>query len=208
MTKKRSVCPCLTCCKRNIRTMHSLSSKKLSLFLALLLAALLWPGCGAPPPAPSRLSASYNISRDGYLHYRIPIGWYDVTADSQSHGNAIWLLRNDYAATITVNEIRIDESARGEIAQQGLSTLARLTMFLSSQDKGALLQKPPEDFMLNDRRCCSYELVMPKNGDILRTVLYDVGGKVYAVAALRTGGAKDASELMDVQMSFLEGLRW
>ncbi len=188
--------------------MQLLPSQKLSLFLALLITALLWPGCGAPPPAPPRLSPSYNISRDGFLHYRIPIGWYDVTADSQSHGNAIWLLRNDYTATITVNEIRIDQSARSELAQQGLSTLARLTMFLSSKDKGALLQKPPEDFMLHDRRCCSYELVMPGNGDILRTVLYDVGGKVYAVAALRGGNAKDAAELGAVQMAFVEGLKW
>lgn len=188
--------------------MHPRPSHKLSLLLALLAAALLWPGCGAPPPAPPPLSASYNISRDGYLHYRLPIGWFDVTADSQAHGNAIWLLRSDYAATITVNEIRIDENARSEIGRQGLAQLARLTMFLATHDKGALLQHPPEEFELHGHPCCSYELVMPSNGDILRTVLYDVGGKVYAVAALRTGAAKNLSDLGDVQMSFLEGLKW
>jgi hypothetical protein len=188
--------------------MRLLLSKKSSLLLALLLSVLLWPGCGTPPPSPSRLSTSYGIARDGFLHYRLPAGWFDVTADSQAHGNAIWLLRSDYAATITVNEIRIDASARDEISRQGLAQLARLTMFLSTNNKGALLQRPPEDFVVRGHQCCSYELLMPANGDILRTILLDSGQKIYAVAALRTAGAKDEAELRAVQMEFVEGLRW
>jgi hypothetical protein len=183
-------------------------SRVQAFLLTLLLAALLWPGCGAPPPPAPRLSASYSIARDGYLHYRLPVGWYDVTADSQAHGNAIWLLRSDYAATITVNEIRIDALGRDEVAHQGLATLARLTMFLSTNGQGALLQRAPEEFTVRGRPCCSYELVVPSNGDILRTILLDVGDKVYAVTALRTGGLKDEGEVPAVQMEFLEGLRW
>lgn len=191
------------------RRMRLPRSRKSSLLLTLLLAILLWPGCGTPPPSPSsRLSTSYSIARDGYLHYRLPTGWFDVTADSQAHGNAIWLLRSDYGATITVNEIRIDASARNEIARSGLTTLARLTMFLSTRDKGALLQRPPEEFEVHGRSCCSYELMLPSSGDILKTILLDLGDKVYAVAALRASGAKDASELGAVQMAFVEGLKW
>jgi hypothetical protein len=188
--------------------MYRFLSDKSSFLLALLLSALLWPGCGAPPPPAPRLSASYSIARDGYLHYRVPTGWYDITADSQAHGNAIWLLRSDYAATITVNEIRVDAAARNEIARQGLTTLARLTMFLSTRDKGALLQKAPEEFTVRSHPCCSYELILPSNGDILRTVLLDIGDKVYAVATLRTSGLKDGGEIAAVQMAFLEGLKW
>jgi hypothetical protein len=183
-------------------------SEKSSILLALLLSALLWPGCGAPPPSPPPLQASYSIARDGYLHYRLPLGWFDVTADSQAHGNAIWLLRSDYGATITVNEIRVDANARDEISRQGLTTLARLTMFLSTPDKGALLQRAPEEFAVRGRPCCSYELLIPASGDILRTILLDSGEKVYAVAALRTSAVKDGSEVAAVQMSFVEGLRW
>jgi len=179
-----------------------------SFLLALLLAALLGAGCGAPPPSPPRLSAAYGIARDGYLHYRLPIGWYDVTTDSQAHGNAVWLLRSDYAATITVNEIRVDASARDEITRLGLIPLARLTMFLSTQDKGALLQRPPEEFTLRGCPCCSYELAIPSSGDILRTIILDAGEKVYAVAALRTGGMNGEAEVAAVQMEFVEGLRW
>lgn len=180
-----------------------------SLLVALLLGALLLgPGCGTHPPSPPPFSASFGIARDGYLHYRLPVGWFDVTADSQAHGNAIWLLRSDYAATITVNEIRIDANAREEIARQGLVQLARLTMSLSSQGKGALLQRPPEEFTLRGHPCCSYQMVMPSTGDILRTILLDAGDKVYAVVALRTGGKSDEADIAAVQMGFLEGLRW
>jgi len=188
--------------------MRPLLSRNPSLLLPLILASLLWPGCGAPPPSPARLSASYSIARDGYLHYRLPTGWFDVTADSQAHGNAIWLLRSDYAATITVNEIQLDASARNEISRAGLSTLARLTMFLSTRDKGALLQRPPEEFEVGGRPCCSYELLLPSSGDILRTILLDAGEKVYAVVALRGTGAKDGAELEAVQLAFVGGLKW
>lgn len=166
------------------------------------------PGCATPPPSPPPLSTTFSIARDGYLHYRLPAGWYDVTADSQAHGNTVWLLRSDYAATITVNEIRIDANAREEINRQGLIPLARLTMFLSTQDKGALLQRPPEEFTLRGYSCCSYELEMPVTGDVLRTILLDAGGRVYAVAALRTGGKSDEAEVEGVQMIFVEALRW
>jgi len=180
-----------------------------SLLPALLLASLLLAaGCGAPPPSRPPLSTAYSIARDGYLHYRVPAGWFDVTADSQAHGNAIWLLRSDYAATITVNEIRIDSVAREEIRHQGLIPLARLTMFLSSKDKGALLQRPPEEFQMQGHACCSYELFVPSTGDILRTILLDSGEKVYSVSALRTGGANKAADLAAVQMEFLEALKW
>jgi hypothetical protein len=42
----------------------------------------------------------------------------------------------------------------------------------------------------------------------LRTVLFDVGEKVYAVAALRSSSAKDAADLEVVQMAFLEAMKW
>ncbi len=186
-------------------TPHSLLQKSV---LALILVVLLGNGCGAPPPAPPRLSTPYSIARAGYLRYRLPVGWFDVTADSQAHGNAVWLLRSDYAATITVNEIRVDATARSEVARAGLTTLARLTMFLSTQDKGALLQKPPEEFVVRGRPCCSYELLLPSSGDVLRTILFDAGEKFYAVAALRASGMSKGADVADVQMEFVEGLRW
>jgi hypothetical protein len=189
-------------------TLHPIPLERsfpLALFLAIILLAA---GCGAPPPPPPSFSTTFSIARDGYLHYRLPAGWFDVTADSQAHGNAIWLLRSDYAATMTVNEIRIDTIARREIQHQGLIPLARLTMFLSTKEKGALLQRPPEEFQVQGHRCCSYELLIPSTGDLLRTILLDSGEKIYAVSALGTGGTNKGEDLAAVQMAFLEALRW
>jgi len=70
------------------------------------------------------------------------------------------------------------------------------------------LQRPPEEFTLRGYPCCSYELEMPATGDVLRTILLDADGRVYAVAALRTSGKSDEADVEGVQMSFVEGLRW
>lgn len=174
----------------------------------LLAAALTLTGCGVQPPSPPALSPVYNTSRDGYLYYRLPSGWFDVTADSQAHGNAIWLLRNDYAATITVNEIQIDASAREEIARNGMIPLAQLTMSLSERERKAVLQRFPEEFVMKGQRCCLYELAMPSTGDLLRVVLLSAGKRVYAVAALTEGKASGEGDVAVVQMKFVEELRW
>ncbi len=184
-----------------------LRSSLLPFLLALLLSS---SGCGTvSPPASVVLHAPVFTSRDGILHYRLPAGWFDVTADSQATGKAVWLVRNDYAATLTVREMYVDSAAREELHRQGLTSIARMTARLEAGSKAGVVVHQPESLKMNGTPACVYDIA-DGAGDTMRTILFDTGDRLYAVALLLNAGtgAPTAEEAYGVQKSFAEALRW
>jgi hypothetical protein len=146
------------------------------------------------------------ISRDGILQYRIPAGWSDASNDAQSPLTVVWLVRNDYAATISVREVRLDPAARYDVRRAGIKKVAHLSLALST---GSLLRSP-HIFAFGNTDFCAYEIMNPSTLDTIRVVLFDTGSKVYEVSALLQGGTKQgtAEAVFAVQQSFVQSLRW
>ncbi len=178
----------------------------------LLLAgiALFLAGC-APTreaSAPGR-SASSVLSRDGGFSYRIPPGWFDASADSQARGHTTLLIRNDYAATIAVDEVRLDGAARSELRQNGLIPVAQLLLSLSSWDRDAILTMAPRLVSLDDRQACRYGLASPNGEDVVEVTLVESGDRLYTVRVLVSGKRGGAEEVLrTVQEEFLGTVRW
>lgn len=175
--------------------------------LAPLLAGFLL-GCstGSSPP----FHAPYFTARDGGFSYRIPAGWYDASADSQSAGHAVWLLRDDYGATIAVNELYVDSAARSVLRDDGMSQLATLSMMLAAAGNPYTLEQAPQTSRINGKVSCTYQLTTSPGNDALRVVLVDTGRKVYMVTALVPGETMGAvrNHVFDVQEEFLNTVRW
>ncbi len=182
------------------------------LFQALLLTTVvLIAGCATAPPASNVvLNTPYASSRDGALRYRLPAGWFDATADTQGAGHVIWLLRNDYAATIAVNEIHLDGAAREALRSGGVIRLANLSMALAAGGSSYTVVQQPEEMQVNGRPLSVCALTTTPANDILRVVLVDTGGKVYSITALVPGETKrgDQSEIFSVQDALVGSLRW
>jgi hypothetical protein len=179
------------------------------LFRVSLFALMVIGGCATPPPPPEApIPSSYLSSRDGDLHYLVPDGWFDATSDSQAAGPVIWILRSDFGATITVNEIHVDAQARRDLGKGGLLQLARLTQSLRSQNDQSVLLHPPRLFTSGGRQLCTYDLLSGK--DTVRVILVDTGRRVYTVSALvqGTGDEAGSSEVFDVVQRFVNTLRW
>lgn len=176
----------------------------------LLIAALSLFGCaGAPRFAEVPLQSSYTVSRAGLLHYKVPVGWFDATSDSQSVATEIWLVKNDYAAMISVSEIVIDTETRQAIKREGLIRLASLSISLSGSDGSATLIDPPETLPVDGTNSCSYTVFKPISNDTVRVVLIPAGERVFEVVALTSGKQRRVStrEVFSAQQSFLRGLR-
>ncbi|MBI4535786.1 MAG: hypothetical protein HY708_05870 [Ignavibacteriae bacterium] len=157
------------------------------------------------------LHPDYHTSRDSVLHYRVPLGWFDAThVEERNSGGTIWLVRSDYAATISVSEVNMDPDARKQVSRQGLVGLARLTMGLEAGEKTRVLLRPPQTFSVNGREFCSYELANLATSDSVRVVLVDADEKVYELTALVVGERRRATtdKVYSTQQTFLEQLKW
>jgi hypothetical protein len=172
-----------------------------------LLLALLLAGCTTSRFSTSLLHPPYTTSPDGLLHYRLPLGWFDASSDSQATGHAVLLIRNDYGATIAVDEVYLDSAARILLHREGLFQAAQLMLSLTSWERGTVLTIPPHRIWLNGLECYRYTMEVTATHDTLDVTLLNAGEKVYAVSGLLsprgTGGFFER-----LQDSFITTLRW
>lgn len=152
------------------------------------------------------------VSRDGVLHYRVPVGWFRTGngSDAEKTRKTIWLMRDDFAATITVSEVNVDAEARKQIDREGLRRAADVTMRLATEKTTRRMTRPPAPLVLENAEFVSYELADPVTHDSLRVVLLDATRKLYEVTALVAGEKKlvTTKETYAAQASFLRHLRW
>jgi len=121
----------------------------------------------------------------------------------------VLLIRNDYGATIAVDEVYLDANARGQLQQGGLMQIAQLMMSLTSWDNGTILTDPPRALTLNGQKFCRYRMAAAASQDSLQVTLLDTGKKVYAVSVLLSGKGAGRDGVFDVlQDSFVSSLRW
>ena len=183
------------------------------LHAAPLLLGLLFilSSCARPPYSTESLSTGPLLtSRDGRLRYGVPTGWFDATSHAKSSRSAVWLVRNDYRASIAVNTIDIDEETRREVKRNGLLRVGQLSMQLNTNVRSAVIVQPPKVDRTNGREYCVYEIDEPATRDRIRVALVDTGDSVYEVTALQTGGDRPGTsqEVFSVQDLFLARLKW
>jgi len=180
-----------------------------SALVALALASLT--GCSGSPEAARESSArAVHRSRDGRLQYVTPPGWFDATADSQAAGHAVWIIRNDYGATLTIDEVRLDAAAVAMVGTGGLEPLAQLLMTLPSGDRPVRTVGAPETVERDGKAYCEYAVEVYETGDLLRVVLFRAGERVYSStlvvpAAVRERGTE---QLAEAQAAFLGSVSW
>jgi hypothetical protein len=175
----------------------------------LLFAGLLLAACGGTSVvAPGILHPSYATARDGVLRYRLPAGWFDVTADPQSGGHALLLIRNDYRATIAVDEVRLDAAAKVALRKDGLMGLAPLLASLGTWEKGRVMVEAPRPLRLDDTEMCRYALAGNGAGERVEVTLVNASGRIYAVSVLLSEQGGKNGVFGALQEGFLSSLRW
>jgi hypothetical protein len=175
------------------------------------LALTFWVGCSGSPQA-SRDSRVPEVhrSRDGRIQYVTPSGWFDATADSQAAGHAVWIIRNDYGATLTIDEVRFDPAAQAAVREEGLEPLARLLMTLPSGDRPVRALSGPEPFERNGKVYCGYEVEAYETRDMLRVVVFRVDELVYSSTLVVPAAARErgVDQLLEAQAAFLGSITW
>jgi len=180
----------------------------------IILLALLWPGCARVPydsdyPMTDEVVKSLNND----LQIRVPKGWFATTDESSAPNLLIWLVREDYGATMGVTEIHADVNTRRKLEREGLEALAGISFALKAErakGKAEIVTKPKE-FKLNGRHFCSYEYSTDGGKTLVRVVVFSTGRHFYDFAAIpaeKKGVKVDPRNLFIIQQSVLNSLRW
>jgi hypothetical protein len=137
------------------------------------------------------------------------VGWFDATADSQSASHAILIIRNDYGATIAVDEVRLDDAAREHLHQGSVMEAAQVLMSLSTWDRGTVLVQGPRLLTLAGKEVCRYTMSATAARDQIEVTVLDTGGKMYSVSVLLSGKAENRAGVFEqLQDDFVGSLRW
>jgi hypothetical protein len=182
---------------------------KISLFSVFLLV-----GCASVPyeanyPMTDEVVKSLNED----IQIKVPKGWFATTDESNAPNLLVWLVREDYGATMAISEIKADADTRRQLERKGLGALAEISFALKSErakGKAEMLVKPKE-FKVDGRKFCSYEYSTDGRKTIIRVVVFDTGKHLYdfaVVPAEKEGGKTDPKNLFVIQQSVLRSLQW
>ncbi len=178
--------------------------------LAVPALALLLSACASriAYPADYPLTATLFSFRSAPVHGRIPQGWFAPAEDTLAPGLAAWLVAQDYSASLTIREIRLDERARAAARSEGLPFVARMSLaFRTAADTATAVTSPPQEFSAGRGTFSAYEC--RSQGIDARVAVFSAGGRYFeceAAPARRNGSPVNAGGLFRIQQSVLASL--
>ncbi len=178
---------------------------------ALFILLLLLYGCAGPQRSTeSPSTVPLLTSRDGLIRYPLPPGWFDATSHAKESRPVVWIVRNDYGASISINTITIDDRTRRQYKQDGLFRTGQLSLQLNTSTRSAVVLQLPKLERLNGKEYCVYEIEEPATRDRIRVAVFDTGERVYEVTALNAveGPSATDPDAFSILDRFLALLHW
>ena len=178
--------------------------------IAAVFVLLILASCAGSSPYTSHYSLSTDFfhSHDGTLTGKIPQGWFVSTDDSIVSSLTVWLIREDFSATLLIKELSLDQRTEQQVRQNGLKLLAHVSAGLQT-DHGTDTVIDPKEFDIDGKQFCSYE-----TGSMMgrkRIVVFMARGKYYECEARAVKGnwtADDLNRMFSIQQSVLGSLSY
>jgi len=141
-----------------------------------------------------------------------PKGWQETVDNRNAPGIALWLVKEDYSASLSFNPMKMDPALYKALQKDGLSAVAKVSMSLkknNARDTVTILQ-PLEPFQLNKRNFMAYEYTADGGKTVVRVVVFDTGKQFYecillpATESLSQAGHRS---LFETQQAVLKTVR-
>jgi len=154
-------------------------------------------------------------STNGEVTLNIPQGWFATSDEKSAPHLLIWLISNDYNATITLTEMKASPEVHARLKENGLTALAMVSLDLRKAKATGMFEivSPPQQFAANGHTFCGYEYTTDNRKTINRIIVFDTGKRYYELALVplpKEGVDKklDAKGLFIIQQSVLSTLKW
>lgn len=147
-------------------------------------------------------------SRDVEFSGKVPEGWFAAPLDSLPAMYKLWLVREGYAATLHVAELKLDALAEKEVHSKGLKLLAEVSIsFHGEAGHPPEVLAAPKEFKILGREYCGFEL--REQGMRKRVIVFSAHGRFYECVASPNGGsspAQNLTQLFSTQQTLLSSL--
>lgn len=152
------------------------------------------------------LTAAIAKSNSSQLQIQIPQGWI-IAEDNAYKTSDIWLVKEDYSATIKFEKVSLDEETIKNFSEDELGKVAGLGQTLVKARLGkAFSGFTNEEIFGNTARTFSAYQYSDEKGQQIRTVLFKNNSQIYEVTAFALKSANPA-EIFKVQNSVLASVK-
>jgi hypothetical protein len=165
--------------------------------------------CGTTAPYYSTnlpVSSAAFTTRGSTLSGAVPEGWFSTADDSLAPALSAWLTRNDFEATITFRELRLDAATLSRASAGLPGLLAADAGFLGEHTSGI---SESREFEIHGIKFCAGEFSTDRGPT--RLVVFGIRGTYYECRASKAGGEwsqGDFQKLFAVQQTVLSTLRY
>ncbi|MBI5645383.1 MAG: hypothetical protein HY962_00505 [Ignavibacteriae bacterium] len=127
---------------------------------------------------------------------RCPKGWMETMDVKNAPQIALWLVKEDYSASISFTPIAMDPALYATLKKDGLRSVAKVSLNLKkdyAQDSVKVIQET-EYFRLNNRDFAAYEYSAGAS-DVVRVVVFDTGSRFMECVVMPATAPRDAEEI-------------
>ncbi|MCB2204905.1 hypothetical protein KQI65_09145 [bacterium] len=129
--------------------------------------------------ASAELSKDYVSSEDGSLRVLRPEGWSKTSDAKNAPSILLWLVRDDYSASISFTPLQMDPALYQTLKKDGIEAVAKVSLSLkerNAEDSVTVVQ-PVELFKVGDRISAAYEYRVGAAQPVVRVVVFDSGSR-------------------------------
>ena len=161
--------------------------------------------------ANAEMSDAYVSSTDGALRVLTPRGWRKAVDRQQAPAIVLWLLRDDYSASLSFLPIRMDPGLYLTLKRDGIEAVAKVSLSLKQRtaDDSVRIVQPVEQFRVGGRVCAAYEYRLGSTAPLIRVVVFDSGSRFMECALYPASPEITPAEnrrLFEVQQSVLASM--
>jgi hypothetical protein len=137
----------------------------------------------------------------------LPPGWIDASSELHPGNEVIWLLREDYDASMTVGILVVHDNAANALGRERLQRAAHISLQLGIENDSSRILEYPREVIVSGQQRMMYRF-RSAAGDNVRVILIEAGSKLFEVTMLVKREAGDASGHEADQDRLVESLRW
>lgn len=177
-------------------------------FGSLIIIVILY-SCGSS--STSIYTSDYLLSNDkaysktSNIYVSLPQDWF-TAEDNECKCTELWIVKNDYTASISFRKINIEPSILGEFGESEPEKVADYSKIFTRAKLGKNFDKfsGEETFLISGKKAAAYQYVNDKDQRV-RVVIFKHFDKFYESEAI-SNGYKDLNELFRIQNSILSTL--